>query len=329
MTAPELAIYWALKLGSREESLIQLRGGINNLVFRCGSQGNYWVIKIYKAHVAGKRNRMQAEAEFLNYAAQVAPGFTPKLIEADMENRCIILEYIPGNLYPEGENPRNEDLKAAVAFFQYLNTHQNLAKGIINLYAEEGFLCLRNHMANVRERIAVMRTDHLPLNFKAQSTEFLEQVIKQSEDIDTRLEKQLANGVVEDTLNPDSLCISPSDFGFHNVIRTPKGVKFIDFEFAGWDDPAKAATDFLLQPKIPILQTTGLRFSGWLQDYSNEIISRQNALQPILRLKWACIILGFLNPKRLELILQIDRCTNIENLISKRLVSASPYLKRV
>src|SRR5690606_31707192 len=34
--------------------------------------------------------------------------------------------------------------------------------------------------------------------------------------------------------------LSPSDFGFHNALREPDGaIRFIDFEYAGWDDPAK------------------------------------------------------------------------------------------
>ena len=45
------------------------------------------------------------------------------------------------------------------------------------------------------------------------------------------------------------LCISASDFGLHNAIMTERGIVFFDFEFAGWDDPAKAIVDFLLQPQ--------------------------------------------------------------------------------
>ena len=40
-------------------------------------------------------------------------------------------------------------------------------------------------------------------------------------------------------------CLSPSDFGFHNVIvEKDKILRFIDFEYAGWDDPAKMVSDF-------------------------------------------------------------------------------------
>ena len=46
-------------------------------------------------------------------------------------------------------------------------------------------------------------------------------------------------------LPPGQWCISPSDFGFHNVLRRPGGhLVFLDFEHAGWDDPAKLFGDF-------------------------------------------------------------------------------------
>ena len=42
-------------------------------------------------------------------------------------------------------------------------------------------------------------------------------------------------------------CVSPSDFGFHNALVGPDGrAVFLDFEYAGWDDPAKLDLRFLL-----------------------------------------------------------------------------------
>ena len=52
-------------------------------------------------------------------------------------------------------------------------------------------------------------------------------------------------GMVPDVIAPEERCISPSDFGLHNAIRTAADIRFIDFEFAGWDDPAKALVNFI------------------------------------------------------------------------------------
>ena len=42
--------------------------------------------------------------------------------------------------------------------------------------------------------------------------------------------------------------MSPSDFGFHNVIKKDDFLYFIDFEYAGLDDPVKLICDFYCQP---------------------------------------------------------------------------------
>ena len=46
--------------------------------------------------------------------------------------------------------------------------------------------------------------------------------------------------------------LSPSDFGFHNALRRPDGtIVFVDFEYFGWDDPAKMMADAMLHPGNP------------------------------------------------------------------------------
>jgi len=51
-------------------------------------------------------------------------------------------------------------------------------------------------------------------------------------------------------LPADETCLSPSDFGFHNALVDPSGaLSFLDFEYAGRDDPAKPVSDFFCQPK--------------------------------------------------------------------------------
>ena len=88
----------------------------------------------------------------------------------------------------------------------------------------------------------------------------------------------------------------PSDFGFHNAIYTDEGVKFIDFEFAGWDDPMKATIDFFLQPQLPVPE----RPYYCLDPYTRFEELRYKKMREVLQLKWVCIILSILNKQRLE-----------------------------
>ena len=56
----------------------------------------------------------------------------------------------------------------------------------------------------------------------------------------------------ERPLDQQDRCLSPSDFGFHNALAQGETVRFIDFEYAGWDDPAKTVCDFFHHPGVPV-----------------------------------------------------------------------------
>ena len=48
---------------------------------------------------------------------------------------------------------------------------------------------------------------------------------------------------------PRHRALSPSDFGLHNAMRDEDGrLRFIDFEYFGWDDPVKLVSDTALHP---------------------------------------------------------------------------------
>ena len=91
-------------------------------------------------------------------------------------------------------------------------------------------------------------------------------------------------------------CISPSDFGFHNALLRDNGkISFIDFEYAGWDDPAKMIGDFFSQPAIPVsLKHFDSFISGALGYSKNnyELAQRARLLLPLFQIKWCCIILN-------------------------------------
>ena len=49
--------------------------------------------------------------------------------------------------------------------------------------------------------------------------------------------------------------LSPADFGFHNSIQDKVGqLKFIDFDYFGWDDQVKLISEFILHPGMKLNQ---------------------------------------------------------------------------
>ena len=327
MNPPPFATHWARELGAKEESLTQLKGGINNRVYRCGGGNTLWVIKGYLAAEEGQRDRMKAEVEFLTYAAEVAPQYVPRLIHVDPEYRCVVIEHIDGTAYTEDEAPSLDDIRSAVDFFRLLNSAGKVEKQHIQLDAAEGFLQLTDHIENVRERLSKMSTDHLPPEARKPAVELLHWVQDAADRVSNLVAESITKGTVANCINPEQRCISPSDFGFHNAIRTKFGVKFFDFEFAGWDDPAKAASDFVLQPRVPARLQISPLLAALNDDTRGEIHVRCAALGPVLRLKWVCIMLSVLEPERLDKLLTAHPDTDLNVLMHQRINSAATYLR--
>lgn len=101
-------------------------------------------------------------------------------------------------------------------------------------------------------------------------------------------------------LDPDAriedaeIIASPSDFGFHNALQTEKGCVFLDFEYAGRDDPAKLVCDFFCQPALPVAAAQQELFLAAVLDDLGLAHHRErvNVLLDAYRIKWIAIILN-------------------------------------
>ena len=89
--------------------------------------------------------------------------------------------------------------------------------------------------------------------------------------------------------------LSPSDFGFHNAIQTKNGLRFIDFEYFGWDDPVKLTSDFVLHPGMDL---TDEQKKLWVENmkiifsHNSSFIERLNVSYFLYGLCWCLILLN-------------------------------------
>jgi len=325
---PEFARHWAEKLGCKPSRLKALRGGINNRVYLCNGERQQRIIKGYQKSKRDQHDRMEAEVQFLKLANRVTPNYIPELIDVDEHHRCVILEYINGEEFQQGVLPAQGAIDVAVKFLQQLNGKPRLANKLITTSAAEGFLSLNEHLANVGSRIERIKCEQNNSTSKAMTNILVDKLRSEFEKLQEETKRQLNKGFCKDKIGLAERCISPSDFGFHNAIMTPNGIKFIDFEFAGWDDPAKTSLDFVLQPKIAVGCKVSEINKAWGPKRKEEIERRCKVLGPILRLKWTCIILAVLDPVRLNSILETRPDLEAISLIEERIDLAGKYLAR-
>jgi len=99
-------------------------------------------------------------------------------------------------------------------------------------------------------------------------------------------------------------CLSPSDFGFHNALMTPTGkLRFFDFEYAGWDDPAKLICDFFWQQDLPVPRHSMSYLVEALSAPHSEVELEHHVklLFPVYGVKWCCLLLNeFVREDRLR-----------------------------
>ncbi|HWY36369.1 MAG TPA: hypothetical protein VNX68_17120, partial [Nitrosopumilaceae archaeon] len=132
-------------------------------------------------------------------------------------------------------------------------------------------------------------------------------------------------------LQPEQCCISPSDFGFHNALKVNDGgVCFLDFEYAGWDDPCKMVGDFFAQIAIPVPERF---FDSFVQKTMSqfpmpeELILRAAILRPVYQVKWCCIALNVFLPQHLERRKFANEQVNVSELLHSQLKKVDNMMK--
>jgi hypothetical protein len=295
-----------LNAGLNEEisAVKLLSSGGNNRAYRVSTRSGAYLAKQYFTHAGDLRDRLGSEYAFLVHAQRVAPGLTPRPLAADLDANLALYEFVEGRSLNAGEL-KDDHLEAAASFFVALNSVQDETSKQLPL-ASEACFAINDHIALIDARLEKLQAlprvspENLEACKLAEAIVFGWQAIKAN----IRVGAQESGLDLAAPLSDDQRCISPSDFGFHNALVTPDGsLCFIDFEYAGWDDPAKMVGDFFSQLAVPVADRFFPKFVetclSSLPRY-RELLARSNLLRPAYQIKWCCIALNVFMPVNLE-----------------------------
>jgi hypothetical protein len=84
-------------------------------------------------------------------------------------------------------------------------------------------------------------------------------------------------------------------------VQADGSLVFLDFEYFGWDDPAKLASDFVLHPGMDLTAELKKRFLDSISDVfrSDETFDvRLRASLPLYAMRWTMILLNEFLPDR-------------------------------
>jgi hypothetical protein len=277
--------------------LLPCVAGGNNRVYFVEGAGVPMVAKRYFRSPTDTRDRLRAEWSFISYAYSTGLHCVPRPIAADPAGQLALYERVEGRKLAAGEVAES-DVRAAAEFIRQLNAPIRRPHAVGLPQASEAGFSVAEHFAVIDRRLARLATATAKAVNDDGSNEFVRQLRDYWGGLKDLIADQAASArfALDDILPEELRWISPSDFGFHNVLKRPDdSLCFIDFEYAGWDDPAKTVADFFLQPQVPV---DARYVDGFLEQTLDAAGSRPQRrrieiLRPIFAVKW-CIIM--MNP---------------------------------
>jgi len=268
-------------------TLIRLEGGRNNQVYKLEHNHKTYIIKKYFFHEKDPRDRLFHERAFYNYANEIGLDTVATLVDSFPKTRIGIYSYLEGRK-PNESDVTKESIQQFIQFFQLINGKKHLAKDVP--LAVDAALCINDYFSFIERRLDNLLKIEVLEDIDAGMISFLEKEIIPfyKETKDYALKKKNAFF----SLKRDDLCLSPSDFGFHNVVIHQKKLRFFDFEYAGFDDPVNLLSNFFCQPKISVpYEYFSMMAEGILED-ETLALERFKLVYPLCRIKWSLLVLN-------------------------------------
>lgn len=302
-----------------------LRDGGNNCLFQVGcADGSRWALKTFGRDDPAAGVRVQREAAFVR--ALQDQGIDTVAAPRGDGDHWLLSQWLDGTPLTAEDDAAWQQL---FAFLRRLDAAgRDLAEDALPAAAHARF-SLNAFVAQIQQRFDAIQgaCANEPLLKEVESfvsANLATDLLQMKEDFKVFCR--------EHQLDPDAVLApalrfpSPSDFGFHNALEVDGRLMFVDFEYAGWDDPAKLLADLvhhlgfttpyprrlaLVQEFIPSRRhdpDLGLRF---------------RAVHDLVALEWILIVLNVAVPEERRRKLRAGVCGGDEiALISQRLQRA-------
>lgn len=302
-------------------NLEYIKEGRNSNVFKFRSRKRNLILKIYKH----ERNlRIKRESLFYKFLNKNNNKQVITPINFSIKNNIAVFPYIDG---VKIKKITNNQVKEASKFLSQIN-HQKIIKKLP--LAIDGIKNRKDHLKLCENKINQLKKIKIDSLVKKDFSSFLyKNIIPKFQELKKNFDLNKKIILPKKKLIKEEMIASPSDFGFHNVINKKNKLFFIDFEYAGLDDPIKLICDFYCQPDqiISIKQKKifieNLSFKNYNTDKLNLFT---NLFLPFHRLKWCCIILNIF--KENMPLKNKSAYTLKEKIMKTQLIKSKIYFKK-
>ena len=274
--------------------------GKNNNLSYINFNNNLVIKKKYAKNFITRYSRCHTEFFFLNTLRKNKIFNIPNILFYDKKNLSLIFEIIKGKKI---RKVSRNDIKECLKFLKKINS-KKVKKHFINFQkASDSCLSYEEHIKCVEKRIINLLKTKLQSNSSLKIKKFLKKILfKKFLELKDTLEKKYSKKILKKKLSKNEIIVSPSDFGFHNIIKDNKKLFFIDFEYGGLDDPIKLLCDFLCNPDYKITKADQEYFKKkfFKLFYYKNIEEKFNLLFSFHKLKWCTMLLNDLISKKYQ-----------------------------
>jgi hypothetical protein len=301
-------------------------GGRNSKVYRLiDSNGSQYALKVYFHHEADTRDRLWTEFKSLQFLWNNGFRDIPRPFIVEHTRGYGVYEFIEGRRIV---NLTETELFVAIEFLVRLKKLREQARQTSIGAASEACFSGNTLLGNIRQRLDLL-IDQADIYSDLKG--FLKgEFVPAFNVIDEWCRTRMPFDVELDRLE---ISLSPSDFGFHNALQRMSNGQFVflDFEYFGWDDPAKTISDFLLHPAMNLTDELKRLFATQVLRHFEEcpnLEERVETLYPLYGLKWCLILLNEFLPDRLQR-RQFVREFDLNSVQKEQLAKARFMLHRI
>ena len=279
-----------------------LKGGRNNRTYRLRVDGGDYLLKWYFSHQRDRRDRLATEFAVGSFLWRNGIRQIAQPLAADQTAGLGLYTFLPGRrLTPRDVTRAHHAL--AIAFLQAINALRDAPDSRQLPAASEACFSLSEHVERIDERLRNLESVVPEDEVGRDMIDFVQQNLRpRFEQLRVNLEQWAGRArlAMRRELAAEQRILSPSDFGFHNVLAADDGtLAVVDLEYAGWDDPAKLIGDFFCQIEVPAVARG---FDAFLEGVSAMSVQPEVAAQrarelfPFYQIKWCGIVLNDVLP---------------------------------
>lgn len=285
----------------KPREITRLHGGSRNRIYRVRTPKRRLLLKQYFWVPEETEDRLAMDFQFCAFARSMGLVQIPAAVARDEREGLALFEYVDGRRLRRGEIGEAE-VMGALEFVRELNFYRGHSEAKQLAVARDACFSVSSYIARVQRNVDELcqlidspenAADSVTANVTFDGVP--KKIVSTWDSIEVAVREscEALRLDVESSIGIGQRVLSPCDFGFHNALRDRSGrIRFLDFEFAGWDDPARLVGDFFSRPNLPVPKRYLDRFrDALLGDLPNPqfATARWQILEPLFQFDWACI----------------------------------------